>query len=459
MATDIAINCHAINKSKDQLRWLKIVHESSVQTLNRIAIPFERITINFDSKFDNTDLTFPVVQVSTLLGENLVENLFATPRESNVLHVKFLIRFTPARQPKVYGPVSIRFGEHPNAATWNSLAQLVGFHAVLSLRSQVPNVGVPSSTTNMSLARSNSMNLFASRLKKAILNRLSGNSRKRLQWGIGFVKLPDQCDYITNFDSLTVSWIDPPLDRFWADPQLFSTGDKLYMFFEELVFSRNIGTLHCAEIDPRIGTLKGAGIPLEFIPAITEHLSFPNIFEVDGILWMIPEVGAAGETRLYRCIEFPHRWQFERVLVDKLAGIDPVICIDDGVVYLFVGDGLLGNYDNNLRLFVSDSIQGSFVEHPCSPIALGLNGSRMAGKIIRRNGKLFRFGQNCSLRYGASICVFEITQLSESKYEERFVRSINPDTQGRYTLGLHTFSVAGDFNFLAIDGLRLIEKA
>ena len=63
------------------------------------------------------------------------------------------------------------------------------------------------------------------------------------------------------------------------------------------------------------------------------HLSYPFLFEHEGVLYMVPETAQAGTVELYRCTEFPLRWRRERVptvhfVLDqdrlRLIGLTPI---------------------------------------------------------------------------------------------------------------------------------------
>jgi hypothetical protein len=112
--------------------------------------------------------------------------------------------------------------------------------------------------------------------------------------------------------------------------------------------------------------------------------------------------------------------------------------------YLF-GSARRSNY-NLLHLWVSESLDKKFEEHISSPISFDVTSQRMAGPITEINSVLFRFGQDCSSRYGSCITVSKIEKLTTSEYQETKFSQISIE-EG---FGPHTFSVLGDSVF--IDG-------
>ena len=47
------------------------------------------------------------------------------------------------------------------------------------------------------------------------------------------------------------------------------------------------------------------------------HLSYPFLLEFEGELYMIPEQGASGRLRCYRCVEYPLGWRWHCTLFDE----------------------------------------------------------------------------------------------------------------------------------------------
>ncbi len=52
---------------------------------------------------------------------------------------------------------------------------------------------------------------------------------------------------------------------------------------------------------------------------------------------------------------------------------------------------------------VADDLLGPWRLHPLSPVRSGVQGSRMAGRPVVADGKLYRFGQDCTYTYGHKV--------------------------------------------------------
>ena len=62
----------------------------------------------------------------------------------------------------------------------------------------------------------------------------------------------------------------------------------------------------------------------------------------------------------------------------------------------------------------------------------------MGGPIVVQDGSLYRFGQDCSKRYGGALSIYEITKLSDYRYSEKYVGKITI----RGSFGPHTLLLA-----------------
>ncbi len=67
------------------------------------------------------------------------------------------------------------------------------------------------------------------------------------------------------------------------------------------------------------------------------HLSYPFIFQHQGKMYMVPEGYGSGALRLYRASDFPLRWEFDRVLVDRPL-IDTSLFQWEGRWWMFTSD-------------------------------------------------------------------------------------------------------------------------
>ena len=68
------------------------------------------------------------------------------------------------------------------------------------------------------------------------------------------------------------------------------------------------------------------------------HLSYPYIFEYENEIYMCPETHKKKEIRIYKCLEFPNKWEFHKTLMRDVSAVDTNIFEYNGmwvVVYKF----------------------------------------------------------------------------------------------------------------------------
>lgn len=234
--------------------------------------------------------------------------------------------------------------------------------------------------------------------------------------------------------------LEPPIDRFWADPFPIYRDGRYYVFFEEYIYSVGRGHISVLSFDDA-----GRPGPVELALATDHHLSYPNVFEWQNELYMLPEAAESEKVRLYRCVEFPHHWEPDVVLLDETPAADPTLALIGDRWWLFVTltDPRTGTWNDELHLFFSESPRGPWKPHPSNPVKSDVRGSRPAGRIFSQGGRFYRPAQDCSVRYGYGITVHEIIRIDERGYEELPVAVIRPDWRPGL-LGVHTLNAVGD---------------
>ena len=250
-----------------------------------------------------------------------------------------------------------------------------------------------------------------------------------------FVAYKERGEDLFDMEGFTI--IEPPPMKYQADPFSFSYGDKRYLFIED--YDYKLGEIACAEL-----TEDGVG---EFKTIISDdyHFSYPFIFEHDNQIWMIPETGRKGRIELFRCLKFPDKWERVKTLIEA-PGADSTIFNIDGTLCLFTN---LGN-DNNVTIFTSNNLLGEWKYHSTNTHPH----SRSAGNVFLYEDRLIRPTQDCSKCYGHAL-VFKEIRLTESVYEERVFKRIEPDWHPGL-IGTHTFNF--DDKYVYVDGKVQVEE-
>jgi len=216
----------------------------------------------------------------------------------------------------------------------------------------------------------------------------------------------------------------PPTDRVWADPFLWKWGEELYIFCEEWIYSQPHGHIAVMQL-----TRDGSVSPTRPVLTKDHHLSYPFLFEYEGVLHMMPEGCAGRALEVYVCEEFPNRWRKRATLMQNLEAGDATLLEHGEKWWLFVTlkRGLF-RFNRDLFVFWADTpITDQWTPHPDNPVVRGIECARPAGPFFELGGKLYRPSQNSLIRYGHSLRINEMLQLDTKRYAERLVTEVRPD--------------------------------
>lgn len=277
--------------------------------------------------------------------------------------------------------------------------------------------------------------VYACKLASRIARKVAGRAPLfRERFGISVI--PGRWNEATSWNRAAARL---PRGRYWADPFVYARGGRTFCFIEDL--DRRTGRGHITALEV-IGTrLVELGVALQE----PFHLSFPFVFEHRGRLYMCPESSAAGEIRLYRCTDFPLRWRFEKTLMRGVSAADTMLFGKAGRWWMLSNIDESGTADHCSELYLfsaASPLSTDWRAHPQNPLVVDSMGGRNGG-LVAEGERLFRIGQCQSFeRYGESLRVYEITELSPQRYAERLVREIKADF-GRRMLGTHHLSTDG----------------
>ena len=231
--------------------------------------------------------------------------------------------------------------------------------------------------------------------------------------------------------------IVPPKDRFWADPHIIYRNDKYYIFHEEYLYDSGKGRIAVITMDSN-GNYADPEVVLEK----PYHLSYPYVFEYENEYYMIPETQATRTIQLFKCTEFPAKWEFQLNLMENIEAVDSTLVRHEGKWWLFAN---VTEYEgasswDELFLYSSDDLFSTdWTPHPANPIVSDCKSARPAGRLFQQNGTLYRPSQNCSHRYGYGFNLAEVKQLNETSYKEDVVTRVEPNWD-KSIVGTHTFS-------------------
>lgn len=239
--------------------------------------------------------------------------------------------------------------------------------------------------------------------------------------------------------------LQAPPGFYWADPCAVETQGHRFVFVEEVDHTHK-GVIACLE-------LHGAhASPLGRVLEEGTHVSYPQVFEWDGVWYMTVECSQAKRVSLYRAARFPFVWERTGDLIRDRVCSDPTLYFHNGHWYLFttVSENRNGTWDE-LFLFVSDELGGPFQPHPANPVVSDVRRARSAGRLFTHGGALIRPAQDCASHYGSAVVFNEVLVLSPTHYEERPLSRLAPDWAPGL-LACHTYSVTPTIEVLDARG-------
>lgn len=239
--------------------------------------------------------------------------------------------------------------------------------------------------------------------------------------------------------------------RYWyADPMLFEQEGRHFLFFEAYDKQAKLGRIACCELkDDK--TYSGIKVVL----AEDFHLSYPNVFRMDGKIYMIPETADENRIFLYECVEFPGQWRKAAVLLDGIKAVDSTFFEHDGRRVFSAQLDPTVVHGVKLNLYrLEDNL--TLVPHPENPVSNDVLRSRPAGNIFNLNGDPVRPAQDCSGGvYGRALLFNRINRLDNASYTEEPVYTVLPRTiqtnLNKKLTGCHTYAISADHRIEAVD--------
>ena len=240
--------------------------------------------------------------------------------------------------------------------------------------------------------------------------------------------------------------IIPPRDRLWADPFVVVEEGRTFVFVEEMFFRFKRGAIAYLELRPD-GTWSQPHRVLER----PYHLSYPCVFRWRGEYYMVPETSQNRTIELYRCTSFPDRWEFATELMRDMNAVDSTIFELSGLWWMYTSTASVGRIFDELSIYYAESPLGPWHPHRMNPVRSHVLGGRCGGSPFIYRNAVYRAAQNSARRYGHSMQVREIVELTPERWEEREVAIILPNWR-KGLIGTHTMNRAGGVT--VIDGLR-----
>ena len=282
----------------------------------------------------------------------------------------------------------------------------------------------------------------------SILNKIRGKKVNR--WSIAYSNSKPLTKSFSRFKEVL-----NPKARFLADPFLFSSNGKTYIFVEDYFFDENKGKISVIDITNGIEKFLGVVLEEEF------HLSFPYVFKDSNKIYMIPETHESNEIRLYECINFPMKWKYKCTLMNKVTAADTILIKKNKIWYMLTNICSAGINDHcsELHIFYSDNL----FSNDWKPIKTGnpviFNSLKARnGGIFEREGKVYRVNQVQSLNeYGYAFAINIIKIIDKNLFVEEEIKRVNPDFLPEIS-GTHHFNSNNKFSVFDYHRVLALDK-
>ena len=247
---------------------------------------------------------------------------------------------------------------------------------------------------------------------------------------------------IKDFDPRQSVEIAPDRDEIRADPFMLQHDGDCYLFYE--AYANGDAKAHIAVARMDGNRLERLGVALER----DYHLSYPFVFRHGDDLFMMPETNQARRLEMWRCVEFPLKWELHSTALHGLSPADSVLTHYRDRWWLFTNLSDFHAYEDHcseLHVFEVDGPSLSWVvPHKRNPVVLGSTTARNAGRMFLHDGRLYRPSQRNEYGiYGYGLNIMLVEQFDRENYRERCVRTIVPDFKPKL-IGCHHFDATGD---------------
>jgi len=252
------------------------------------------------------------------------------------------------------------------------------------------------------------------------------------RWGVAY-------KFIENWDDVALwksSKIKNPPNRFLADPFPWYYEGKHYCFVEDFCFVEKKACISVYEINQNGYIELGVAIKENF------HLSYPFLFENNNNIYLCPESYENKDIRLYKCVEFPLKWELETILMEDVQAVDTSIFYKNEKWWMLTNMDSSNSeqFDSELHIFWSDNLLSkNWHPHNLNPVVFDSKRARNGGLLFKDN-EIYRVFQSAGFYfYGESFGVSKIIEISESTFIEEFKFDIKPNFFKRIK-GTHTYN-------------------
>lgn len=222
-----------------------------------------------------------------------------------------------------------------------------------------------------------------------------------------------------------------------ADPFPIEYNGELYIFAEIFLYSKAKGTIGYCKLT------EGGFTKWKKVIEEPYHLSFPNLFWDNNMLYMCPESHEDNTLYLYRCVSFPDKWVKDKVVAQG--------DFNDTIFYFQKDGKYIVTYSLDRRLHILKENNGMLEDRDVSDYVSDIDAARPAGKIFSAGGMDIIPVQIGKPLYGSGLAFKEFNlnwpEYSEHELYRMTAKDIKIDKKRQY-IGLHTFNFSENYTVI-----------
>ncbi|MEO6247385.1 MAG: formyl transferase [Sphingomicrobium sp.] len=268
-------------------------------------------------------------------------------------------------------------------------------------------------------------------------------------WRIGIVRAPiEAIARARSLEPFAIDWLEEPTNfRFLADPFAVRRDAVLHLFAEAYDYRERHGRIVHCQIDEQ-----GRTTPAWVALAEPWHLSYPQLINDEGALFMLPEASKGSGLTLYRAIDFPLEWEpVGKIALDVLP-VDATPFRHGGRWWLAYASGASKHAAmGTLHLASAERLLGPWTPHSANPVRTDRGAARPGGTPFLLDGELVIPVQDNRNTYGSAIRLLMVKTLTTERFEATLgARLAAPASAGCYQEGLHTLSACDDVTLIDV---------
>jgi hypothetical protein len=227
-----------------------------------------------------------------------------------------------------------------------------------------------------------------------------------------------------------------------ADPFLFRWQDKDYIFFECFPDNSKNAWISVACLTGSEVELLGTCLRTSY------HLSYPFVFNDGTDVYMIPETHRTDRVEVWRCTQFPLRWELFSTALEGKSPADTTMFKAKDQWWLLTSLSDHHAYMDHSSELYAFAVDGPalkrVVPHKRNPVIIGSDIARNGGRVHVIGDRVLRPSQcNSHGIYGYGLNIQEITRLDIESYTEETIKLVRPDFLAGI-VGCHHIDILGN---------------